>query len=87
MNLALQLIANCYKCGMRMYVLVHITSIQFAGSPQVLAETVATITNNFMNFEPSDVSVTATLIGSLTQDAVKDSEVIVLLVHVYYITQ
>ena len=47
----------------------------------------ATITNNFMDFEPSDVSVTATLIGSLTQDAVKDSEVIVMLVHVYYITQ
>jgi len=30
-----------------------------------------------MSFEPSDVSVTATLIGNLTQDAVQDSEVIV----------
>ena len=64
---------------MHMYVLAHIISIQFAGSPQVLAETVATITNDFMSFEPSDVSVTATLIGNLTQDAVQDSEVLFLI--------
>ena len=55
-------------------------TIQFAGSPQVLAETVATITNDFISFESSDVSVTATLIGNLTQDAVQDSEVLFLLI-------
>jgi len=32
-----------------------------------------------MSFEPSDVSVTATLIGNLTQDAVQDSEVLFLI--------
>ena len=52
-------------------------TIQFSGSSQALAETVATITNDFMNFEPSDVSVTATLIRSLTQDAVQDPQVLV----------
>lgn len=49
--------------------------IQSAGSSQVLAEAVATITTNFTSFESSDVSVTATLIGNLTQDAIRDPEV------------
>ena len=63
-----------YVDYVRVYILFSI-SLQSSESPQALAETVATITNDFMSFEPSDVSVTATLIGSLTQDAVQDPEV------------
>ena len=52
-----------------------IHAIKSAGSSQVLAEAIATITTNFTSFESSDVSVTATLIGNLTQDAIRDPEV------------